>query len=316
VFHEKTTHAAKGKWKGILMTFGLPADALTGKHSKCPLCGSKDNFRFDNKDQRGTYICTCGAGDGMKLAMEYTGRSFRDLAPAIDEMLGNVTPDTCQPQAGLSADQIRDALRDTYRATEVVKPGDLVDRYLQSRGVGDTAYPDGLRFAPKLRDGDGGIRPAMVAMVVDVAGKPVSMHRTFLKSDGSGKAEMQNPRKMMPGTLPEGACVRLSEFVPGGALGIAEGIETALAASALFEMPVWSAINTAILKKWMPPEGCQEVAIFADNDAKFGGQGAAYTLAHRLAVKGARVTVHVPDRAGRDWNDVLLAATAQNGAAA
>jgi len=306
VFHEKTTHAARGKWKGILMTFGIPATSLTGKHAKCPLCGSKDNFRFDNQDQRGTYICTCGAGDGMKLAIEYTGKDFREIAKAIDEMVGNVTPDTVGPQTGMSDAQIRDVLRDTYRATEKVQAGDLVHKYLDTRGVDELVYPDALRFAPKLRDGDGGIRPAMVAMVTAPDGKPVSMHRTFLKPDGSGKAEMSAPRKMMPGTLPEGACVRLCEYVSGGPLGIAEGIETALSASAIYQMPVWSAINSAILKKWLPPEGCDEVVIFGDNDPKFGGQAAAWSLAHRLAVKGVSASVMIPEQAGTDWNDVYL----------
>jgi putative DNA primase/helicase len=147
----------------------------------------------------------------------------------------------------------------------------------------------------------------MVAMVVGPDGKPVSMHRTFLKPDGSGKAEMAAPRKLMPGELPEGACVRLCDYVPGGPLGIAEGIETAMSASALYEMPVWAAINSEILKKWTPPEGCEEVAVFGDNDAKFGGQAAAWALAHRLAVKGIRVTVHIPPIEGDDWNDVHLA---------
>lgn len=307
MFHEKTTHAARGKWKGILLSLGIPEKSLSGKHSPCPLCMSKDNFRFDNKDQRGTYICTCGAGDGMKLAIEYTGKSFADVARLIDEMVGNVKADTIPAKPIMTDEQRRNTLRDTYKATQPVQPGDLVHRYLEARGVDELIYPDALRFAPKLRDGDGGIRPCMVAMVSGPDGKPVSMHRTFLKSDGSGKAEMASPRKMMPGELPEGACIRLSEYVAGGPLGIAEGIETAMSASALYDMPVWAAINSAILKKWLPPDGCTEVAVFGDNDPKFGGQSAAWALAHRLAVKGFEVSIHIPEQVGADWNDVWKA---------
>ena len=306
MYHEKTTTAARGKWKGILLSLGIPEKSLSGKHSPCPLCTSKNNFRFDDKDRRGTYICTCGAGDGMKLAIEYTGKTFADVARIIDDMVGNVKADAPQRPA-LTDDQRRDILKRTYLETQEVQPGDLVHRYLAARGVEDLIYPKALRFAPKLRDGEGGIRPAMVAMVgVPGQDKFVSMHRTFLKPDGTGKAEMEGPRKMMPGDLPEGACVMLSDYTPGGPLGIAEGIETALAASALFGIPVWSAINTAILKKWMPPAGCTEVAIFADHDPKFGGHAAAWTLAHRLAVKGIDVSVHVPDQPGKDFNDILL----------
>ena len=56
--HEKTVNAAKGKWRGILLSFGIPEKCLQNKHGPCPLCESKDNFRWDNKDGRGTYICT------------------------------------------------------------------------------------------------------------------------------------------------------------------------------------------------------------------------------------------------------------------
>ena len=133
-----------------------------------------------------------------------------------------------------------------------------------------------------------------------------TMHRTYLRADGLAKAEMQSPRKLMPGEVPEGASVMLSKWTESGTLGIAEGIETALSASALFGIPVWAAINSTMLEKWVPPAGCEEVAIFGDNDAKFGGQAAAYRLAHRLSVKGMAVTVSIPDQQGMDWNDVLM----------
>jgi len=302
-FHQPTRDVARGKWRGILMELGVPSAALTGKHGSCPLCGGTDRFRWDNKEGSGSYICSgCGAGDGMKLAMEYTGREFRDVAAQIDRLVGNIKPEAIQPQ--MSDAKRRDYLRDVYRATTRAAPGDLVHRYLEARGVGELVYPDVLRFAPKLADGDGGLRPCMVAMVSGPDGKPVTMHRTFLAPDGSGKAEMASPRKIMPGELPDGACVRLGEYVPGGPLGVAEGIETALSASALWDMPVWATISTAMMKRWAAPEGCEEIAVFADNDEKFGGLAAAYALAHRLACAGLHVTVHAPPEPG-DWNDYL-----------
>lgn len=305
MFHDKTAHAAKGKWRGILLTLGLPEKCLHDRHGPCPLCGGKDRFRWDNKDGRGSYICSqCGAGDGMKLAIEYTGKPFREVAQMIDEMVGNLKPEA--PRQAMSDQQRRNVLRDTYRATVPVQPGDLVHKYLRTRGVDELIYPDALRFSDRLKDGEGGVHPAMVAMVSGPNGKPVTMHRTFLARDGLGKAEMAAPRKLMPGEVPEGSCVRLCEYVAGGPIGIAEGIETALSASALYEIPVWAAINSAILKKWLPPEGCDEVAIFGDNDPKFGGQAAAWALAHGLAVKGVKVTVHIPERPGTDFNDVLM----------
>ena len=306
--HEKTVLAARGKWRGILLTLGLPEACLKNKHGPCPLCGGTDRFRFDDVDRRGTYICnSCGAGDGMKLACEYTGKPFREIASLIDGMVGNLKAETPKPE--MTQETRRDILRNTYRATQRVEPGDLVHRYLATRGVEDLEYTEALRFAPRLRDGDGGIRPCMVAMVTGPDGAAVTMHRTFLKPDGSGKAEMASPRKLMPGELPDGSCVRLAEYTPGGPLGIAEGIETAYGAAALFSMPVWAAINSGGMAKWLPPEGCQEVAIFGDNDPKFGGHAAAWSLAHKLAVKGIEVSVHITPRVGADWADINLEAT-------
>ena len=77
-----------------------------------------------------------------------------------------------------------------------------------------------------------------------------------------------------------------------------------MAASALYEMPVWSAINATLLKKWWPPDGCYDVVVFADNDVKHGGQAAAYELAHRLSIKGIDVQVKVPEVPGTDYANV------------
>ena len=47
-------------------------------------------FAFDNKEGNGTWICKkCGAGDGMDLAMKFTGRDFPETARQIDQILGD-----------------------------------------------------------------------------------------------------------------------------------------------------------------------------------------------------------------------------------
>lgn len=306
MYHQKTAHAAKGQWRGILLELGLPEASLTGKHAPCPLCGGRDRFRFDNKEGRGTYICSaCGAGDGMDLAVKYSGQSFQEIASRVDLLLGNKKFEPDKPKAVLTDEQRLEAIRAVWCDTQPVQEGDLVHRYLESRGLSERIYPKALRFAPQLRDGEGGVRPCMVALVGRHGeARFDTMHRTFLKPDGSGKAEMESPRKLMPGAVPDGACVMLSEWAGPGPIGIAEGIETAMAASALFDMPVWAAISAQMLTKWLPPAGAEEVAIFADNDRKFAGQAAGYALAYKLACKGLPVTVHVPPLAGDDWADV------------
>ena len=95
----------------------------------------------------------------------------------------------------------------------------------------------------------------------------------------------------------------------GGAkatLGIAEGIETALAASQRFGVPVWSATNAVLLEAWVPPQGVERVLIAGDNDASFTGQAAAFGLARRLVQKGLAVEIRIPDQVGKDWADASL----------
>lgn len=301
-FHVKTAEAASGKWRGILLELGVPREALTGKHGPCPMCGGKDRFRFDNQKGRGTWICNqCGSGDGMTLAVNYLERPFVEVAGEIDRIVGNIKPEA-EPRQ-ISDDERRKALRAVYSATDKVRPGDLVDTYLRSRGLGEPSYPKALRFAKALRDGEGGTRPAMVALVGVHGEKPATLHRTFLRADGKAKAEMRCPRKLMPGDVPPGSCVQLSEWT-GGVLGVAEGIETAMAASALYDVPVWSALNAGLMEKWIPPADCKEVVIFGDTDNNFTGQAAAYKLANKLYAKGFDVTVKLPPRAGEDWANI------------
>lgn len=303
--HEKTTLAARGKWRGILMELGVPESFLMDKHGPCPVCsdGGRDRFRFDDKAGHGTFFCNKhGAGDGMMLAMQFTGMAFADCAARIDEIIRNVKPDSIRQKSEMTEEDRRRLLRALWTEAKPLEDGDLVTRYLGARGL--VAETPELRFAPAVKDGEGGVRPAMIARVLTPEGDRVAtLHRTFLRPDGMAKAEMASPRKLAPGLVPDGAAVRLGPVK--AEMGVAEGIETALAASLMFEQPVWAAISSGMLAKWTPPAGCSDVTIYADNDPGFGGQAAAYALAHRLK-RDFDVAVKLPPVAGTDWNDLLL----------
>lgn len=201
------------RWGSLLPTLGIDAKHLTGRHGPCPICGGRDRFRFDNREGRGTYFCSsCGAGDGIALAMKVNGCDFATVAQRVSSILGEneIQPD---PQrAEPSEANTKAALRRIYEATQPLTPQCMGARYFEARGVDEAVtYPASLRFAPRLRDGEGRHRPAIVATVSDANGKPVSLHRTFLTDDCRSKAaDMQSPRKLL-GKLPQGSCVRLSE---------------------------------------------------------------------------------------------------------
>ena len=299
----KTTDAARGKWRGILLQLGMDAKHLTGKHAPCPMCGGNDRFRFDNKDGSGSYICgQCGAGTGMDLAKAHLGMEFKDAACAVDEILGNVQDDPKAKPAMSSEDQRR-CLNTLWKGAVPVEPDCPAGWYLSRRVKGWQNCAD-LRFADRAPVPGGSTSPAMLAMVRDCrTGNPVSIHRTFLTLAGD-KASMDNPRALMPGELPESVSVRLADAAE--TLGIAEGIETALAAQAKFGVPCHAALTAGFLAKWQPPEGVRKVIVFGDCDQTYTGQAAAYTLAHRLS-RQLQVEVRIPGQFGADWADDVAA---------
>lgn len=296
--------AARGRWRGILLGLGVEERTLSGKHCACPMCGGKDRFRFDDRDGRGTYYCSgCGAGDGVKLAMGITGLSFRDAARQIERLAGVVQPTASKPERS-DEDKLA-ALRRVWSESKPITRGDEAARYLQGRGLKLHDLPENIRLHPGLtyREEAGAIVgrfPAMVARVVSPDGQGVSLHRTYLQE--ARKAPVTSPKKLTQGLALSGAAIRLTAV--SRVLGIAEGIETALGASELFEVPVWSCISAQGIESFEPPEGVREVIIFADNDENFAGQAAAYRAAHRLKLKGVEAEVVVPEIIG-DWLDVL-----------
>jgi putative DNA primase/helicase len=303
----KTAETARGKWKGILQELGVNKSYLTGKHGPCPMCGGVDRFRWDNRGDDGCYICgQCGAGNGFSLLMGLNGWDFATAARRVDEVAGDVDAEPIV--RGTDPRARAEMLNRLWVASHPIKAGDPAYAYLAGRVQLPGTMPECLRFAPRCPSPDGIKRTALVALVQGADGESANIHRTFLGPNG--KAEMDNPRAMMPGAIPEGSAVRLFP-VHEECLGIAEGIETAFAAAAKFDVPVWSAINATMLTKWVPPPNVREVWVFGDNDAKFGGQAAAFSLAHKLTARcGLRVQVRLPGEIGHDWVDAQPVAQA------
>ena len=292
---------AEGRWLGILPALGISESFLTGKHGPCPLCGGKDRWRWDNLEGRGTWICSkCGAGDGIALLMQKNRWEFRQAAEQIDTVIGSVLADV--PKRQRSDREKRDAMSKLWQSSKAIEANDPVGRYL-ARRVGLTAFPSCLRtaFSARYQSDRPSFHPAMIALVTGPDGAPSILHRTYLTADGR-KASVDAPRRLMPGTVAKGAAIRLAPA--GDALGIAEGIETALSASALFGVPCWAAVNAGMLALWRPPLDVRRILIFGDNDASYTGQAAAYALARRLRSEGFIVEVEVPAEPEADWNDV------------
>jgi len=177
--------------------------------------------------------------------------------------------------------------------------GTLAEKYLKGRGLRDPGCAD-LLFNPDITDFAAKRGwPGMVAVVRDGAGEPTGgIHRTFLLDDGTDKAP---PGRKMLGTM-AGDTVRLAPIGDDGHLGIAEGIETALSANAMFGVPTWAALSADSIRRWQWPAAVRRVTIFADAGA--AGIQAAATLADRLNIAGIPNDTLSPLH-GDDFNDDL-----------
>jgi putative DNA primase/helicase len=140
----------------------------------------------------------------------------------------------------------------------------------------------------------------MVSILRGHDGTGVTLHRTYLTADGH-KANVTPAKKFMAGLRLNGGAVRLSRVADW--IGVAEGIETALAASMRFGVPVWAATNAVLLEQFRPPEGVKTVWIMGDSDSSYTGQAAAYNLARRLVRDGYGVELHFPANLDTDWCD-------------
>jgi putative DNA primase/helicase len=312
-----TKERAHGQWRFILPKLGIAAKYLTGRNCPCPLCGGQDRFRFidrKGRDGDGMWICnqcTPHPRPAIDLVMKFTGKPFKHAAHEVDVILNGGNVVKYWPRFRPSDDNNSKVpppnpyARKVWSRAARVERGDVVDRWLRSRGVGMDVYPDCLHASddePYIDD-DGEVlrHPAMIALISRADGKPVAVHRTYLAPDGLSKAPVVNPRKTA-GRF--GPCPTIRLAPPGPTLGIAEGIETALAAMKLFAVPTWSVLSTYGIETFEPPAIVKNLIIFADHDISGAGQRAAEALATRLAGK-ISVEVQIPQQPDTDWNDVL-----------
>jgi len=281
-----------------------------------PTMRARDEIRFGRKGalavrvagpKRGTFADYSGTAKGDALALicharrcdtraafrwarAWLGAAPGSLAPALQPK--PPTP-TASPESG-TADLARRLWCEALPAR-----GTLAEKYLTSRGLAlEDAAP--LRFHPRAWRNKtyGAPGPAMLALMTCAkTAEPVGTHCTYLAPDGSAKAEGERAKVM----LGRSGVIRLSPL-EGLALGIAEGIETALAVMQRAGWrPVWAATCAGAVGRFPIMPGAASLAIFADADPP--GMAAAREAAQRWRNAGKAARIIAPP-AG-DWDDAL-----------
>lgn len=281
---ERITRALRGRWFG---RYGI---------ARCPAHGDKHPS------------LSLAAGDGDRLlARCHAGCTFTDILDALRglglvEGVSHYSPPTREElerirQAEEEQAEKREARAITCWHEALPIGGTVAETYLRHRGI-SCELPGTLRFHPECWHPTGARLPAMVALV---EGAPrLAIHRTYLRSDGLGKAQL-DPTKAMLGAVAGGA-VRLTV---GDKLVVCEGIETGMSlASGLLRGPasIWASLSTSGMKALTLPDIAGRLTVATDGDD--AGREAGRALAVKATKTGWTVALlPAPDR--RDWNDVL-----------
>lgn len=217
-----------------------------------------------------------------------------------------------RPQAPRSEPERYETLaprwREFWNACEPVTPSSVAGRYLSGRGCALPPEDGDLRWHPAAYHWPSqSTLPAMVGLISDaVTNVPLSLHLTFLRADGAGKADIERPRLLLPKHRKAGGVIRLwpdSDVRLG--LGVAEGIESALTVAKRMT-PVWCCVDAGNLAALPVLAGIESLLIAVDFDP--AGLNAAEACANRWTEAGREVRWLKPSKPHTDVNDEFGAA--------
>jgi putative DNA primase/helicase len=210
-----------------------------------------------------------------------------------------------QPPTAISGHASR-ALEIWERARDIC--GTLGEAYLFARRI--DARPLPLRFHPRTPHGRGRdvrFRPGIIAPICDDHGL-VAVQRIFLDQQFAGLApDMEHPRLTLG--RPLAGAVRLAPAGP--ILGLAEGVETAVSAMILLDIPVWATLGNERLARIAIPDIVDRLILLPDADR--AGITAARLATTEYERPGRRIEIRLPFGKCNDWNDALRARRPREG---
>lgn len=265
--------------------------------------------------RNGQGLCLCPAHDDHNPSLSirvgerallfkcFAGCDTVNVLRAIRRMHLSL-PDSRRPEPSMKAKRVEATFGLAQRLWNASLPlnGSLAHTYLSSRLL-KLPWHD-LRYNARTPLGRARavvFRPAMVAAVRE--GNRISaVHRTFIEPGTASKARDLAASRMMLGRPGRGAV----QLAPAASLlGLAEGIETALAAMQLHGIPVWATLGTERAGHLLLPRGLARLILLFDRDAA----GLEADRQARLAYQrpGLEIESLWPPAPHNDWAEVLLA---------
>lgn len=219
-------------------------------------------------------------GDLLDLIREARGlASFRDVADEARAFLNLPRPVFSTPETHghpsswrhkpfTTEDRIA-AAQKLFAMSQSIE-GTAAETYLRRRAITGLSGTTALRFHPACyyRDEAGVTHPlpALLAAVTDPAGHINGVHRTWLASDGAGKAQVTTPRRAMGVLLGNGVRFGFADRQPD-IIAAGEGIETMLSLRmAMPTMPTIAALSAAHLGALCLSADLQRLYIAGDSD--------------------------------------------------
>lgn len=312
------------EWFSLYLDGATVSTLFRRRNLTCPQCGTPKRFYLAGRVEGSGHCCSPSCSfhtfDGLMTISVLSNTPLGEVVINIASHLGMTDKKPKQvfiPQkpkevkrTEMTSQEI-ETLRRVIETSHPMESGDVVWRYLVGRGLaprlvnavmkeGLISANEALYHAPTETK-----YPAMVVPVVSPLGQIVGAHRTFLIEDELGHVSKidHEHNKMLTGSFEDayiGSRIELGGPA-GNAIGIAEGIETALAVNAM-GIHCWSVLNTAGMQSFIPPEGVKSVYVFADNDKSSGGQFAAYKCKERLTALGFEVKCYLPRPHSKDGN--------------
>lgn len=325
-----------GRWPEIVSALapGL-RDAIESpkKKSDCPVHGGKGDFQLlrDFEETGGTRCWSprCGMHSSGFSTIAWGNddnlkNTTREVARYIDGGIiqpVNFTPPPPKPKVS-SKENLQKILRIWNEGGLITPKAVPAMWYLENRGLSGLSHiPGMLRYHPALPYWEEyesykyrivGKFPAIIALATNGRGSIVTLHRTYLNTDGQ-QLDLggDNKAKKWMACVYEGAAIGASVklYRPDSVMAITEGIENALTVHLVYGIPVWPGLSASILPFIETPPWVKKVYVFADNDISQAGLIAAQEYDKNAQAKGIEVVIKMPvydikDGKGTDWNDV------------